>query len=113
MTTDTESPELKPCPFCGAPARVFSPGEAAHAVECTACVISSSFMETKAEAVSHWNFRAHLTTDAERRKAWDKYAAAALKYALLDTIDNKSTAVLAGKIADALLAERDKRWPRG
>lgn len=47
--------------------------------------------------------------DAERRRAWDQYAAAQARVYgvfLPETVDAAAT------FADAMLAERDKRFPR-
>lgn len=64
ITANIEAtPSLKPCPFCGAPARLWKWGMGAHTVvECTNYDVDihrvSVQGDTEAEAVDAWNRRA-------------------------------------------------------
>lgn len=56
--------QLKPCPFCGGEATIWSYGNDVHEVTCNACDAASGTHEGKLVAVSAWNNRA-ATVDQE------------------------------------------------
>ena len=51
--------ELKPCPFCGGEAKLFTArGKCNQIVRCLACNVSPGYRQTKKEAIEAWNTRA-------------------------------------------------------
>lgn len=51
--------ELKPCPFCGSEAKLFTArGKCNQIVRCVACNVSPGYRQTKKEAIEAWNTRA-------------------------------------------------------
>ena len=54
--------ELKPCPFCGSEAKLFTArGKCNQIVRCVACNVSPGYRQTKKEAIEAWNRRAEST----------------------------------------------------
>jgi len=52
----TDTPELKPCPFCGSTdVELFVPQ---YCVTCNGCGVHTSVCETRGDAISEWNRRA-------------------------------------------------------
>lgn len=49
--------KLKPCPFCGNKAIVYSNMDRHHKVECSVCHVRTLYKLTKTEALRIWNRR--------------------------------------------------------
>ncbi len=66
------TPELKPCPFCGAGAEFHDVGDfhAAYYVACTQCVADMGSYRTEAEAAIDWNRRADLCQPKVKPLVW-------------------------------------------
>lgn len=57
--------ELKPCPFCGGEAELYSGG--IKYVLCKECLATSNDFKTEAEAIKAWNTRHERTCNVDRR----------------------------------------------
>lgn len=62
------SNELKPCPFCGSEADLFTLAKSMYTVDCTNtdCLAGSGIGHTEEEAVELWNRRAVDTDELEK-----------------------------------------------
>jgi Lar family restriction alleviation protein len=56
---DPEPPPLLPCPFCGDAARYPEHASDVWFIECVRCGATGARRDTKADAVSSWNYRAN------------------------------------------------------
>lgn len=62
--------ELKPCPFCGSEAKLFTArGKCNQIVRCLECNVSPGYRQTKKEAIEAWNTRAERTCHNKSRFA--------------------------------------------
>lgn len=57
-TMATETPELKPCPFCGS-VEMLSMREALF-ITCDGCIVHGPSGETREDAIARWNTRAEV-----------------------------------------------------
>lgn len=70
IETKVEITELKPCPFCGGKAGIYSLAKYEKEVYCENCGTVSEIYETSQKAIEAWNRRAERTRhdDDERRE---------------------------------------------
>ena len=124
------SPNLKPCPFCGAEAEIAYSGdeyELVCSVGCTQCsarvrvaddTVDRDFARLEADAVAEWNKRAgecyRSQLREQLRKCKDNFDSIG-KAAIGDSLDSTAVALvcarMSGKIEKLLDKERDGGAP--
>lgn len=102
MSTD----ELRPCPFCGGPARKIIRHKRIPFVECEKCVVEQSGT-TEAEAIAAWNTRAS-STNAELLEALEWYAEQAAIQSL--EAENRRLRSLVFRATQGLVPDRCISW---
>ena len=59
--------ELKPCPFCGGEAKIFTPTISTY-IMCKECKASTNLYSQSEEAIEAWNRRANAAVEVVRCK---------------------------------------------
>ena len=54
---EANTPDLKPCPFCGGKAELFNSYDGYHCVQCTVCYCSTLNFRKEQTAINFWNRR--------------------------------------------------------